>query len=125
MLETLKILWSFSVAQGCCCKLTVQTLQLIDISTNWKTLFTVCNFYTWKTFSMFTIKKFWDQHGTVDNRSHFACLSEILSTDMWWEHSLEMVIKMLLGDHVLRTHSVLNLPQLRDRESILEEGFNC
>lgn len=54
----------------------------LTCSTNWKTLFTVCNFCIWKPFSMLIIKKYCGQHSMVDKRSHFACLLKILSTQM-------------------------------------------
>lgn len=43
----------------------------------------------------------------------FLLIKCTINSDMWWEQPLELIIKMLYGDHVLRTHSVLSLPQLR------------
>lgn len=98
----------------------------LTCSTNWKTLFTVCNFYSWKTFSIFIIKKYCDEHSMVD-KSHILLayqkyyqLWHVVGTCTWDGNE-----NAVYGDHVLRTHSVLSLPQLRDRQGILEEGFNC
>lgn len=80
MLKTLKIHWSFSVAQACCCKLTIQKLQLIDMFNKLeKSIYSLQLLYLENFQYVHHQKVLWStQHGWQE--SHFSCLSKVLST---------------------------------------------